>query len=341
MIETSAGVHLSEFEPRSGGLVARSTVLHALAAAFMCVSPLVVFVPAAYVNSGLKNGVKGAVGALAGSIAILVALAAASSTPRAFAGHLGEITGLVLALGVPSIVATVMIRRSASFGSVLFTVVMTSVLGLLLTELLLRMTLGVSPHQMMLENFRAQSAATVEVYRKLGTSEQVLRDMMGLSQKFAADYMVLFLDDRFRTGAGMQAVDVLRDERHSAGTFPFELGEREMAGVRLGLSNQFAPPVVPLPDEGRVSAERVRRRKFLGTIVAPQPTGAAERRNAALGRNACAGEYRDRLRLLLENELQNSGKFSHKVFVVRASARTRGERWATADEIVARRAASR
>jgi Predicted membrane protein (DUF2232). len=210
MIETSAGVHLSEFEPRSGGLVARSTVLHALAAAFMCVSPLVVFVPAAYVNSGLKNGVKGAVGALAGSIAILVALAAASSTPRAFAGHLGEITGLVLALGVPSIVATVMIRRSASFGSVLFTVVMTSVLGLLLTELLLRMTLGVSPHQMMLENFRAQSAATVEVYRKLGTSEQVLRDMMGLSQKFAADYMVLFLECLVATVFGLSLTMIAR-----------------------------------------------------------------------------------------------------------------------------------
>lgn len=210
MIDTSAGVHVSEYEPRSAGSVARSTMLHALAAAFMCVSPLVVFVPAAWVNSGLKNGVKGAVGALAGSIAILIGLAAAGSTPHAFTGHLGELTGLVLALGVPSIIATVMIRRGASFGSVLFAVVASSVGGLLLTELLVRLTLGVSPHEAMLTNFRAQSAATVDFYRKLGTSEAALRDMAELSQKFASQYLVLFLECLVATVFGLSLTMIAR-----------------------------------------------------------------------------------------------------------------------------------
>lgn len=207
---TSVGVHVSEYEPRSAGSVARSTMLHALAAAFMCVSPLVVFVPAAYVNSGLKNGVKGAVGALAGSIALLVALAAAGSTPSVFAGHLGELAGLVLALGVPSIIATVMIRRGASFGSVLSAVIVSSVIGLLLTELLVRVALGVSPHEMMLANFTTQSAATVDFYRKLGTSEQSLREMAELSQKFASDYMVLFLECLVATVFGLSLTMIAR-----------------------------------------------------------------------------------------------------------------------------------
>lgn len=201
---------MSEYEPRSAGSVARSTMLHALAAAFMCVSPLVVFVPAAYVNSGLKNGVKGAIGALAGSIALLVAFAAAGSTPAVFAGHLGELAGLVLALGVPSIIATVMIRRGASFGSVLFAVILSSVAGLLVTELLLRATLGVSPHEMMLANFKTQSSATVDVYRKLGTSEESLREMTDLSQKFAADYMVLFLECLVATVFGLSLTMIAR-----------------------------------------------------------------------------------------------------------------------------------
>jgi hypothetical protein len=194
MIEATTGMALTELGPQPAGKTARSIMLHALAAAFMCVSPLIVFVPAAWISSGLRNGRKGAYGAVAGSIILLAALAAADSTPAVFAGHLGEISGLLLALGIPSLIALVMMRRGASFGQVMLAVILSSVTGLFATELIMRSTLGVSPYETLVANFRAQSTATIDVYRKLGTPEDALVEMSRMSQTFAASYLVFMIE---------------------------------------------------------------------------------------------------------------------------------------------------
>jgi hypothetical protein len=160
----------------------------------MCVSPLIVFVPAAWISAGLRNGRKGIYGALIGSVVLLAALAAADSTPAVFAGHLGEIAGLLLALGIPSVIALVMMRRGASFGQVMLAVILASITGLFATELIMRGTLGVSPYETMVANFKAQSPATMAVYRKWGMPEESLGEMVAMSQTFAGSYLVFMME---------------------------------------------------------------------------------------------------------------------------------------------------
>ena len=77
------------------------------------------------------------------------------------------------------------------------------------------------------------------------------------------------------------------------GRRPLELDQRAVAGVRLGRGDQPLAPRVPLPDEPRIDGERLGRCEVLGAERAPDPARAAERRNAALGRDAGAGEDGD------------------------------------------------
>src|SRR5579875_1993077 len=86
----------------------------------------------------------------------------------------------------------------------------------------------------------------------------------------------------------VKAVNVLRHQCKSPYA-PFEFRQCEMRGIRLSGFDQAAPPVVPLPDENRITGESVRSRQILRAKLLPQTGGAAKCRNTALSRNASAG----------------------------------------------------
>lgn len=184
---------MSEAGSQPAGGSMRSIVLYAMAAAFMSVSPLIVFVPVAYISAGLRNGRKGEIGAVAGSVLLLAILASLTSAPGAFPGRFAEILGFLLALGVPSGVVVLMMRRGAEFGHVMMAAMITSLLGLFVTELVMRAAFGISPYGMMLANFHAQSEATIELYRRLGWSEDKLGQMATMAKTFTGSYLVLML----------------------------------------------------------------------------------------------------------------------------------------------------
>ena len=71
-------------------------------------------------------------------------------------------------------------------------------------------------------------------------------------------------------------------------------GERIMAGVRFGLSNQFAPPAVPFPNQFRVPLIGFRGGELLRVVLGPKTgLGIAKGGNPAFGRGACAGKQDD------------------------------------------------
>ena len=85
----------------------RSIGLHALAAAVMYVSPLLLFVPAALISAGLRHGRKGTLGAVFGSAAILLLVATIFGAPGVSNQDFAGILRMVLTVGLPAAIATV------------------------------------------------------------------------------------------------------------------------------------------------------------------------------------------------------------------------------------------
>ena len=100
------------------------------------------------------------------------------------------------------------------------------------------------------------------------------------------------LDDVARAGAGVKAVDVLRDDERVA-----QFRDRFVCRIRLRAPHDFSPHLVPLPHELRVAGECLRRRKIFGSKVSPEATVAAKGGDPAVGGNPGAGEDDDRARL--------------------------------------------
>ena len=80
----------------------------------------------------------------------------------------------------------------------------------------------------------------------------------------------------------MQAIDVLGDQGEMRKAF-LPPGQDPVSGVGLNLGHQTPPPVVPLPDEGRVPLEGLRGGQVLGSKLSPQAVLAPERRDSRLG----------------------------------------------------------
>lgn len=152
----------------------RSMGLHALAAAVMYVTPLLLFVPAAFISAGIRFGVRGLVTAIGGAMLVLVALAS-------FMGGLGispaEASGvarLFATVGLPACLATFMIGRRAGIGSILVAAVITSAAGYGAVELLMRSTADYSPYGAIQQAFDNAGGPTIELYREMGMSGEAL-----------------------------------------------------------------------------------------------------------------------------------------------------------------------
>src|SRR5688500_14389194 len=101
------------------------------------------------------------------------------------------------------------------------------------------------------------------------------------------------VQDAARAGALVKVVDILGDDEQLPRPFGVEPRQRAMRGVGLDLAEPGAARVVEGLDERRIARERLGRRDVLDAVALPQAVRAAEGGEAALRRDAGAGQDDD------------------------------------------------
>ncbi len=143
------------------------------------------------------------------------------------------------------------------------------------------------------DDMRAQqSAARGAEGEQRGRHSPVLLNLPALRAADLPDVAVN-LGEFSGAGGGMQPVHVLRDQPETLNPL-FQLNQRMMSGVGALGGDEFAPPVVPFPDETGIAREGLRRCQLFGPVVPPEPVGAAKRRHAAVRRDAGSRQDGDR-----------------------------------------------
>lgn len=163
--------------------------LHALAAAVMYVTPLLLFVPAAFISAGIRFGTKGLVIAVGGAVLVLVALAAIMGGLAISPAEASGIVRLFATVGLPACIATFLISRRSGIGPVLVAAVLTSAAGYGAVEILMRTTVDYSPYGAMQQAFENAGAPTVELYRGMGMSGEALDAVERFSTAIAATFI--------------------------------------------------------------------------------------------------------------------------------------------------------
>lgn len=180
-------------DTRPAGSRARSSVFHALVAAVLWLLPMLpMFVPATFISSGLRNGWKGMFGSIAGAAALL-SLVLVNATPAQRFTYASQIALLVTEIGLGAVAATLLIRRGRSSGSVLLAGVLGSSAGFLLTELTVRALSGKSMYAEVVQAFRENAKAMVEVWRTRGMTQDVLSAMQQASETLASSFIPAIL----------------------------------------------------------------------------------------------------------------------------------------------------
>ena len=174
---------------RSNGRTALSVAAYAVSTAFMFISPMVPFVPAALLNCAFRNGRRAAWIALLGAASILLAASRISQNPQAAAGETANVLAFVLAVGAPTLLIFSMVREGRSFGKVLLTGVGSSGIGLVSTEAIMRLTAAYSPYQALVANFRESSRTWLAIYRSAQVPEDALKMMKQWSDVMAARFV--------------------------------------------------------------------------------------------------------------------------------------------------------
>lgn len=188
MIETRAGVEpVPVVAPRPRGTTLRSVTLHALAAALMYRTPLLVFVPAAFISSGLRSGWRGIWSAILISAAI-VAGASLLISPFS-ADDLSAVLDLVFQMGIPSVAVLLMLRRGVSFGQVVLIAVGIAALGFLLEEVLLQQLFEYSRYDSLANNMRTNWEKQMAAQSSLGIRTEGLELMRRIMHALTGPFM--------------------------------------------------------------------------------------------------------------------------------------------------------
>jgi hypothetical protein len=180
MIETS--LHQSEpvtVHGRPSGRTARSIAAHALLTALMIITPMLVFVPAALLHCGIRNGRRAAWLAAAAAMALVCIYVAAVPATSVDAGKLAwsYIGAVGLAIVLPTMVVLPLVARGETFGRVLLFLLIGSLLGLAATELGSRAAIDFSPFAAHVAETRQSNAEIVQFYRTNGAPAEWLRLM--------------------------------------------------------------------------------------------------------------------------------------------------------------------
>ncbi len=172
MTETS----LQQEEPvampvRPFGKRVRSMAGYTIVTALMFVSPLFVFIPAALLHCGIRNGRRAAWLLLvlsAALAALLVYPSAAAANAKEAATSYGYLLGLFLAIAVPALAILPMVERGEKFGRVVIYALLLSISGLALTEVTMRMMSGFSPYAAQMAEAHVTVNTFVTGYQKAG-----------------------------------------------------------------------------------------------------------------------------------------------------------------------------
>jgi hypothetical protein len=173
----------------AGGPSARSIMLHGLAAALMFVSPLTMFVPAAVLSSGLRNGRRGLWLSTGAAAALLALLASAIGSPAAHT----PVARMLLEIGLPSALGLELVLRGGLFGPVLLATIAASLGGFGLVEIVMRTFASYSPYEAIVANFRTAAAASIDSYRTAGIPSDAVAMMERISTAVADSYMPVLI----------------------------------------------------------------------------------------------------------------------------------------------------
>lgn len=186
MTETS----LQQDEPvvvpaRSFGKQVRSMAGYTIVTALMFVSPLFVFLPASLFHCGIRNGRRAAWLLLVLSVtiaALLIFPAAAAASNAEAAMSYGYLLGLFLSIAVPAIAVLPMVERDEKFGNVLIYALVLGSIGLVVTELTMRVVRGFSPYAVHLADMTVMASNALAQYQKTVPLDtfQMMRKMMDL-----------------------------------------------------------------------------------------------------------------------------------------------------------------
>jgi hypothetical protein len=161
---------------RSPSRLARSVAVYSLLTALMIITPLLVFVPAALLHCGIRNGRRAAWLTLA--LAVLITALYVGSVPAASqqAAQMtwSYIAAIALAVGVPTILALPLVERAERFGQVLVFLLAGALAGLIVTEAGSRAMFSYSPFAAQVEQAQQTSAGFIELYRSRGMAPDVV-----------------------------------------------------------------------------------------------------------------------------------------------------------------------
>ncbi len=146
---------------------------YAILVAVMLVSPLFVFIPAALFYSTVRHGRRTSWAALiAGSALAGILVVAGANAPQTTLAEahmsLAYLVALILGVGLPAMAVTAMVERTESFGRILLTAIVFSVIGLAATETSMRQITGFSPFADQVVSARATAAKLVTTYQHAG-----------------------------------------------------------------------------------------------------------------------------------------------------------------------------
>jgi hypothetical protein len=147
-----------------------------LAVAMLIVAPLAVFLPAALLHCGIRNGRRAAWIVLIAAAAIVLLLALpATQAPQTVHTSIAFFLGLVLTVGLPSVLVLPLVERGEGFGRVLVFAMLIAVAGMLATEAIMQATTAFSPYADQVAGTREVGARFVDVYTKAGVPADGIR----------------------------------------------------------------------------------------------------------------------------------------------------------------------
>jgi len=169
MTETS----LQQEEPvtipaRSFGKQVRSMAGYTIVTALMFVPPLVVFLPASLLHCGIRNGRRAAWLLLVLSVFVVGLLLYPS-----LAGTTAAEKSTTFA-SLPALAVLPMVERGEKFGRVLLYAIVFSVVGLVATELTMRLVAGFSPYAAQIADVHDTTAKVMANYQKAGLPPDVV-----------------------------------------------------------------------------------------------------------------------------------------------------------------------
>lgn len=159
----------------------------------MFVSPLALFVPAAFMSARIKNGRKGIAGAIFGAAGIFLLASLGGTSGGPSATTVANAGRLVFEIGLPSFVVTELMSRALPFGVVVLAALASAAMGFFINEVALQSLMAYSPFDAVVQNVRTTSASSIELYRSAGFPPDMLESMRRLSEVVASSYVPLIM----------------------------------------------------------------------------------------------------------------------------------------------------